>query len=268
MHLFKYICLLTLVVHAPVRGDMPRGDLYLAFTQANQAFARANENLDNPQLARREYEKAILEYERIIDQGGIKNVKLYYNLANAHLLGGNLGKAILNYRRAQRLDAADPDIHKNLTFARARRLDKIPADASERILQRLFFWHYDFSMKTRVILAGFAFALLCIWLTLRIWLPRLPRLLPLCMILLVLIIAMASSAAAEQTLAGRNQSGVILDEYVTARQGDGLNYPESFTEPLHEGTEFDLIQQRPGWLHIQLPDGTQAWIPASAAELI
>ena len=62
--------------------------------------------------------------------------------------------------------------------------------------------------------------------------------------------------------------GVITDKEVVARQGDGQNYPPSFKDPLHEGTEFDLLENRPGWLHIKLFDESNGWINKSTAELI
>jgi len=61
---------------------------------------------------------------------------------------------------------------------------------------------------------------------------------------------------------------VIIAKSIIARQGDGENYPQSFTEPLHAGVEFDVIEQRPNWLHIELPDGQDTWIPAHSSDLI
>jgi len=65
----------------------------------------------------------------------------------------------------------------------------------------------------------------------------------------------------------RRVCGVITTEKVVARQGDGRNYPESFKDPLHAGTEFDLLERRGGWLHIRLVDNSDAWIPDNAAGL-
>ena len=62
--------------------------------------------------------------------------------------------------------------------------------------------------------------------------------------------------------------GVITDRDVLARQGDGQNYPPSFKDPLHAGTEFDVLERRPGWLHIRLSDNNDGWIPDNTAELI
>ena len=95
-------------------AEMSHDEIVLAFADANRLFRQANESTQDPQAAQGLYEQAILKYEKIIEDGGIKNAGLYYNLANAYLLSDNLGRAILNYRRAEKLDPGDPDIQKNL----------------------------------------------------------------------------------------------------------------------------------------------------------
>jgi hypothetical protein len=62
--------------------------------------------------------------------------------------------------------------------------------------------------------------------------------------------------------------GVITVGEVVAHQADWEDSPASFKEPLHAGTEFELIEERPGWLHIRLLDESDGWIPRDSAELI
>lgn len=247
---------------------MSKEDIYLAFTQANDAFTRANQLADDAEQAESLYRQAIAGYEKIIDVGDIHNAKLYCNLANSYLLTEDLGRAILNYRRAERLDGSNPDVHKNLNFARSKRVDQLAVTTQKKILERLFFWHYDFSMTTRFVIGGIAFAVFCLWLTLRIWLVKWPAVLPVCGVMLCVSIAMVASVGIELHDLAAHRSGVIVAASVIARQGDGDNYPQSFNEPLHTGVEFDLIEQRPGWLHVQLPNGQKTWLPAASAELI
>ena len=78
-----------------------------------------------------------------------------------YLLKEDLGRAILNYRRAEKLDASDLNIKKNLTFARSRRADRVETSTQRRVLETLFFWHYDFSLKAKALLACLFFAVLC-----------------------------------------------------------------------------------------------------------
>ncbi len=249
-------------------AKMTKDEVFLAFTQANDAFSQANRISDDPEQAQALYRQAIAGYEQVIEAGGIHNAELYYNLANSYLLAGNVGRAILNYRRAQRLDSSNPDIQKNLSYARSRRVDQFAVAAQTKVLERLCFWHYDFSMKTRFIIGGICFTMLCFWLILRLWFARWPAVVPVCGVMLLGFLAMSVSIGIEQHALATRRSGVIVAESVTARQGDSENYPVSFNEPLHAGVEFDLIEQRPGWLHVRLPNDQDAWIPESAAELI
>ncbi len=237
------------------------------FAQGNEAFKKANVEADNGQ-SRRLYEKAILNYERLINEGGIRNAKLYYNLANAYLLTDDVGRAILNYRRAEKLDEGDYNIQKNLEFARSRRIDKIDVQAQEKVMQTLFFWHYDLSMKTRFLLACVFFGSVCAALTMTIWRGARAWTSVLIVVGGILLISVVASVIAESNYERNRVCGVITAAEAVARQGDGPNYPESFKEALHAGTEFELAEQRPGWLHIMLSDGSEGWIAEDTAEVI
>jgi len=241
---------------------------YSLFSTANQSFRQANSTTDDPDQAKRLYEKAILNYEKIISDGPVRNPRLYYNLANAYLLSGDVGNAILNYRRAETLDKADANVHKNLAFARSRRIDKVAVKTEKRIMQTLFFWHYDFSVKTKFLIACICFAIVCIGLTAMTWRGRAAQWIVTAAICSLLTICFLSSVVVETKGRADSVSGVITATEVVARQGDGLNYPESFKDPLHVGTEFDLIERRAGWLHVRLSDNSDGWIPDNSAELI
>ena len=84
----------------------------------------------------------------------------------------------------------------------------------------------------------------------------------------IFLLCFLTSVALEYKTQANKVCGVITAKEVVARQGDGVNYPSSFKEPLHEGTEFDLLENRPGWFHIKLSDDSDGWIPDNSAELI
>jgi tetratricopeptide (TPR) repeat protein len=245
-----------------------REQLLSLLNEANAAFQQANAAADNPDSARQLYDKAILLYEKVIDQGGVQNARLYYNVANAYLLRDDVGRAILNYRRAAALDRADINIQKNLTFARSQRIDKVEVGAQKRVLETLFFWHYDFSLRTKFLLACLSFAGLCLALAAAVWLGRGPLVTAGAALAGVLLLCSITSLLIETHRLANTRSGVITAPQVVARQGDGPNYPASFKDPLHAGTEFELIEHRPGWLHIQLSDGTDTWIPDDTAGIV
>jgi tetratricopeptide (TPR) repeat protein len=263
------ILLVCLLVAATAMGEtLSEEQIYSLFSQANEAFRQANATADDADKADALYQKAILGYEKIIRDGHIRNPKLYYNLANAYLLQKDIGRAILNYRRAEKLDRSDSNIRKNLAFARSRRFDKVEPETERRILRTLFFWHYDISMRTKFVAGCVCFAVFCLVLTAAVWFGRRAPLTVIASISAVLLVCLAGSLAVESYSQATNLSGVIVSAEVVAYQGDGQNYPPSFKDPLHAGTEFDVVERRPGWLHIKLADGSDGWIPQSSAELI
>ena len=266
--LILYFTFFSFLFSAPANAKLSSEQLYSLFNRANEAFRQAHSTTENSDKTDNLYEEAILLYEKIISENQIQNSKLYYNLANAYLLKGELGKAILNYRRAEKLDSADTNIQKNLTFARSRRIDKVRLKTEKRVLHTLFFWHYDFSIKTKFVFTCLFFALFCVSLTVMIWFGRNAPGTVITVISGILLICFFGSVVLEANNQARKVCGVITAQEVVARQGDGQSYSPSFKDPLHAGTEFDLLEQRHGWLHIQLHDNSQGWIPDDSAELI
>lgn len=270
------ICILIFTFTSTGLGVMPKStkgrlaaeQVYSLFSQANQFFREANTMADNPETARNLYEKAILNYEKIISDAKIKNSKLYYNLGNAYFLKEDIGRAILNYRRAQKLDRTDTNIQKNLAFARSRRIDKVEVKTQKRILETLFFWHYDFSIKTKFLITCICLAIVCISATVMLWRGKSAGAVATAVIFGLLTASFFTSVILETRSRAKTISGVITADQVVARQGDGPNYPASFKDPLHAGTEFDLLESRPGWFHIRLLDDSEGWIPDNTAELI
>ena len=269
-----YFAFLVLVVGsvfglaAPAHAQLPHEQLYPLLNEANSTFQQANASAGDPDRAGELYGRAILLYEKIIDQGGIHNARLYYNLANAYFLTNDLGRAILNYRRAEQLDRRDVNIRNNLAFARSQRLDKVAVKAERRMLETLFFWHYDFSLRAKFFLACLFFAILCITATFMVWLGRGPATMTITVLSGILLSCFLASVAVETHHRGHTTDGVVTASEIMARQGDGLNYSPSFQDPLHAGTEFELVEQRPGWFHIELSDGSDAWIPDDTASLV
>jgi hypothetical protein len=136
------------------------------------------------------------------------------------------------------------------------------------VLETLFFWHYDLGLKTRFLLACVYFAVLCGALTAIVWRGRGPAATAAVVLSAVLLLCFLTSILVETHRQAGIRGGVITAKEVVARQGDGPNYPASFKDPLHAGTEFELLEHRPGWMHLKLSNGTDAWIPADTAELI
>ncbi len=64
-----------------------------------------------------QFQQAIVQYSDIIDKQGL-SASLLYNLANTYAAAGEVGRAVLNYERAQQLNPGDADIQGNLEQVR------------------------------------------------------------------------------------------------------------------------------------------------------
>ena len=263
------IALSALVTATPGLAELDARQLHELALEGHSLFRQANDlSGSDPKQAEALYDKAILRFSGMIEQGRIANWALFYNIGNAHLLKGDLGRAILNYRRAQRLGGFNADVEKNLIFARSRRIDRIVPRAKKKVLQTLFFWHYDIDSRSRLMLACGLWAATCIAGAIGFWRPLGRFLRGVAIVSAIIALLLAGSVMIDFYRGGRNVEGVIVADSVIARQGDGQNYPASFTEPLHSGTEFRQLDVRSGWRRIELADGTKGWIPSDAAETI
>jgi tetratricopeptide (TPR) repeat protein len=249
-------------------GPLPEGELQELFIQGKALFRQANQAAGtDPDTAKELYRKAALRFERIIRDGKVRNGKLYYNIGNAFFRMGDLGRAILHYRRSERYRPHDPNLQQNLNYARTRRLDRIEERQKTKVLKTLLFWHYDISAGTRSVIFAVGSLLFWVGLSLRIFSRKsIPRWALACLGLIALLFL--ASLVFEGFFADRQREGVILAKHVLARKGDGETYQSSFKDPLHAGTEFEVLEDRNKWYQIELRDGRRCWVPHSAAELV
>jgi len=243
-------------------------DIEAIFQEGNDLFREGNETAQTDRTAAEMlYLKAVLRYERIVQEGGIRNGKLFYNIGNTYFRMNDIGRAILNYNRAALYTPHNEDLRQNLEFARSRRLDDIPVPQTRKILQTLFFWHYDISTKVRssIFLAGFLVCWTALVAKLFFRRPIFNRAAWAGGVVAVLFLA---SLSIEATAHRRSDLGVIVDSGVTARKGNSDSYERSFKEPLHAGTEFNIIEDRDTWVQVELMDERRCWLPAQSIERV
>ncbi len=212
---------------------------------------------------------ALLRYERVGEATGWSNGLLAYNAANAHLRLGDVGRALLGYRRAAELVPGNRYVRRGLAYARRLRADRIEEPVSAGVARVVLFWHDLLPARTRAIAfqalwtafwVGFLLRMLAAGVRRRRWLR------PAGAACLLLAGALAASLATDAIDA--SAPGVITAASVVARQGDGHSYEPSFGSALHGGTEFRLLEDRGEWWRIRLADGRQTWIVAAAGELV
>lgn len=127
------------------RADTP--DARLAAAQ--QAFAAAAEHAADPARSRAAYREAARKFQAIHDEDGVVSARLFVDTANAYAFAGDLGEAALWYRRALVLDPHEPRATQGLTQLRRQLPWQRPVNASENLLESLFFWHEGVSFAAR-----------------------------------------------------------------------------------------------------------------------
>ncbi|MCF6284505.1 MAG: tetratricopeptide repeat protein [Candidatus Hydrogenedentes bacterium] len=236
--------------------------------EATEAFREGNRLVGtDKEAAQTHYEKAVLRLERIVREGGIENGKLYYNLGNIWYQRGDLGRAMLNYLRAEQYIPNDIQLHQNLAFVRQQRTDAFQESEKRKVLKTLFFWHYDLASQTRLTLFSAFFLLLWILATARLFWKRreLTAGIAVCAALSGLLFL---SLTVEASQYQNNPRGVVLAAECVARKGDGESYQPSFSEPLHAGTEFTLRDDRGSWVFVTLNDDRTCWLQRSDIALV
>jgi tetratricopeptide (TPR) repeat protein len=256
-----------LVVMAPLpAAGLSEADAQQLFEEANSQFRRGNElSRTNPIAAKEAYRSAVIRFERIVEEGGVRNGRLLYNIGNAYFRLNDIGRAILNYRRAEQFIAGDANLAQNLRYARSRRVDQIEEKQETQVLRTLLFWHYDLPPGTRF--SVFAAFFVAFWGLASARLFFADRVRRAVVAAFGAIAAVLLGSLVLQAATG-NRDGVIVAEQVVARIGDGDSYEPRFNEPLHAGAEFALVEDRGEWRQVELADGQRCWIPATATALV
>lgn len=213
------------------------------------------------------YAEAAQQYEYLVTEEGIHNGHLFYTLGNSWFMAADMGRAILNYRRAECYLPNHDDVRHNLQAALEQRIDLISAKERHPLAAKLLGWHFNTSVTFRWWF--FACCWLIFWSAWR-WRGRTRKkeVRTTTIVAGILSLVLLASLSAETLLRQQTDAGVIIAAEVLARKGDGETYARAFLDPLHSGTEFQRLESRGTWWYIRLADGQKCWIPASAAATV
>ncbi|MDE2850210.1 MAG: tetratricopeptide repeat protein [Acidobacteriota bacterium] len=195
---------------------------------------------------------------------GVDNGHLHYNLGNAYLRAGELGRSIASYRRALELLPRDEDASANLTFARRSARDEIVPPEPPVLLRSVLFWHYSLApveVLRSAVLVGLGF-----WIVLafRLYRPASEVLRWSAVCLLAVGLALAGSLVAHAAFS--SPVAVVLPQEIDLHAAAGEGSVVRFR--LHAGTEARVIEQRPEWVRIELPDGLRGWSLREYLEIV
>ncbi len=254
-----------LFVHTDVQADSTKEAKHV-FSEAQASFSLGlNQQGEQKRLT---MFKAAGQFQVLIQKFGIENGNLYYNIGNAYYEAGDIGQAILNYRRAERLIPGSVDLKTNLD--QARRDLSLP-QAKEAwwadIGRNFFFWHFllDYSTRRNVFLGAFVLVWgILVWMIFK----RHLFLRTAFIATLLLILSFGGSYLLSSYQLYFVQSGVVTAKKATARKGPGQSYERFFQQALPSGTEFDVVERLGEWWRVRLPGGEDVWLEKANVEPI
>jgi len=238
--------------HDTAWGNTAAIDTSQLFLQANQAYKE------------RSFKKAADYYEEIT-AAGIVNGQIFYNLGNAYLKSGKVGKAILNYQKAQMLIPRDEDLKKNYQYARGLTRDSIACRELLSALKNFCFWYSSLSINELVALFLIANFILWGMLTVMIFFRR--EILTIAVyVLIFLTMVFGVSSGVKIYNYKFNHKGIVVVQEIKVRSGNSIHDTVLFK--LHEGTEFSWLQESGGWVKIRLCDQKKGWVQKEVVEKV
>ena len=225
-------------------------------------------SLGNQQYAHGDYAAATESYERILQQR-IHNSRVYYNLGNACFKRNQIGRAILNYEKALKLDPTDTEARENLTFANQRIRDRIPADDLPYLVT-LLERARDLLRPGQVTALFVGFYLVAMMLSGGWILGRRRRWGPAVGVAALVFSGLMLVAGGWALLQVRERNSadeaIVLTEKAGVLSGPGTE--NTLIASVHEGTKVRVHVSRQGWVQVTLPDGRAGWIQGDALGVI
>ena len=249
--------MLTLLLMIPIASSAAENYPDSLWNAANEAYAQER------------WEDAVNDYTAIAE-ASIESAPLWCNLGSAWYKSGNLGKAILCYERALKLDPSYEDAKYNLELLNAMKLDRLES-VPELILATwvknlgrmldsdlwavcfLVFLVLTLAMVLLFILgssatsrrAGFFTGVVC----------------------LLLAVASLSFSLWQKNEYMKADKAIIMKPVSSVKSSpSGDSAKDLFV--LHEGTKVQVLDNVGGWSNIELSDGRQGWLPSSDIEII
>jgi tetratricopeptide (TPR) repeat protein len=237
------VCLMLLLPQL-----MRAGEAETLFEQANTAYADGD------------YARAMELYQAVGNMG-YESAALYFNLGNAAYKENQLGRAILNYERAARLEPSNEDVLFNLKLANMRLADKVETTPQFLVAR---WWNEFLNGRASGSWAGWATALL--WLALMagaaflfVNASMLKRITFVSgIVLLVASLFCLGLGIRKRNLEENSRYAIIMAANAYVKSAPDGQSTDLFI--LHEGLKVEIIDATEGWMRILLADGKSGWI--------
>lgn len=208
---------------------------------------------------------AIEIYESLIAEQ-IADPAIYINLGHAYSLTQDAGKALLSYRRAQRMNPRDPELSTYLARLRTLRVDIQGDDVtlidSLTTLTSSMLTVDELGWLALGLWMGF-FSGLTILIVKARWRNNMRSALLVGLVVTISVLILWASRAYTERF---RPAAIVLPPAVIVWSGPNEQYLELYE--LHAAAEMRLLERQGSWVRFVLPDGRQGWINETAIETI
>lgn len=204
-------------------------------------------------------------FQAVIDQG-YASAALYYNAACAYYKAGHVGRAIANFRRAEKMTPDDEDIRTNLAFVKQFCVDKVDVTQADPFLA-----HVGKTLAklhpNQYFLISFVAALL-VFVMLALKRMGLFARFGTAPIVTMALIALISAGIMAWVLKANYlvDEGVIVVVQTEILSGPGEDFELQFEG--HEGLTFEILDQKQDFYLGLFANKLKGWIRKSAVEQI
>jgi len=202
---------------------------------------------------------------RMMEERGVQNADLYYNLGVTYWQIGQSGMANLYFLKALNLDSAHKLAKENLNYAISLSADR-ELYPPKPFLLRLFYEIYDFMNLNRI--ASLSLLLLLLTAATFSWLlhydPSKERELPTLVfgISLFLLLSSVVFLSIKAYRRAHNPKAVLLQSEANLRSEAD---PEAQrVAVIHEAIIMDVLRDEGEWSLVRLPDGSSGWLKSDA----
>ena len=210
-----------------------------------------------------------LELFTNLENEGLINPDLHYNIGNCHFRLGHIGQAILYYKRALKERSNHEAARRNLNYALTFTQDKQGTD-SEDVVRSFWKKTYDaLSINLLAILVAVFFVAIVFIVCLMILRYRnREKTIPIFIMVILVFFFAAFTLLSVLKWHGYHSArdAVLLAKSAIGYSGPSEDFTRVFT--IHEGMIFEIERSENNWSLIKLSNGLGGWIQSSAFEKI
>lgn len=229
-----------------------------AETPINTTFNEANEAYKN-----KDYEKAESLYSSLLST---RDPKVYFNLGNCYFRKKQFDKAILYYEKALKWGGNQNDIEHNLNRSREFLKDELKS-APELVVWQ--FWKRAAVKKSANTWSILGIFLLCFGVLLLLLSNQWSRrriAINIAFGLLAFSILAYALAITRHFQENTSHYAILMNSSVAVKSEPSNSSPDLFI--IHSGIKLELEREEQDWTEIKLPDGKKGWLKSSYLEKI